>query len=106
MSFLVAPSRFATLVAIIVLSTTICIQSQNKKIGWPSQIVLVRDEITPAGSLGHLLVNGKDIAVTFEPKGEKAQITVSRAHIHHVVADSKEDFTVVLDDLDDGDSGN
>jgi len=106
MSFLVAPSRFATLVAIIVLSTTICIQSQNKKIGWPSQIVLVRDEITPAGSLGHLLVNGKDIAVTFEPKGEKAQITVSRAHIHHVVADSKEDFAVVLDDLDDGDSGN
>jgi len=88
-----------------VLAMTISTQSQNRKIGWPSQIVLVRDEITPAGSLGHLLVNGKEIAVTLEPYGEKAQITVSRAYLHHAMVDSKEDYAVLLVDLDDGDSG-
>src|SRR5437764_3363291 len=106
MPSLVNQSRFAALMmGIIVLSMTLSAQSQNKKIGWPSQIVLVRDEITPAGSLGHLVVNGKEIAVTLEPNGEKAQITVSRAHLHHFAADAKEDYIVLLDDLDDGDSG-
>src|SRR5438045_8197038 len=92
------------MMGIIVLSMTISAQSQNKKSGWPSHIVLVRDEITPAGSLGHLVVNGKEIAVTLEPNGEKAQITVSRAHLHHFAADAEEDYIVLLDDLDDGDS--
>lgn len=80
-------------------------QPARKKVGWPSQVVLVRDEISPAGSLGHLLVNGKEVAKTLEPNGETAQITVSRAHLHYVSGSDKEGFAVVLDDLDDGDSG-
>ncbi|HZQ71250.1 MAG TPA: hypothetical protein VFA68_22185 [Terriglobales bacterium] len=91
---------------LLVLVPGLASQTSKTKIGWPSQIVLVRDDLTPAGSLGHLFVNGKEVAVTLEPNGERAQITVSRAHLHYSAADGKEDYAIVLDDLEDGDTGN
>jgi hypothetical protein len=105
MSANVIQSRVVALILILGFALSVAAQSPKKSLGWPSQIVLVRDELTPGGSLGHLLVNGKQIGVTLEPRGEKAQITLSRAHLHHSVADAKEDYAIVLDDLDDGDSG-
>lgn len=102
----VVHSRLIVLLTLVTLATGVAGQSSRKIIGWPSQVVLVRDELTPAGSLGRLLVNGKQIGVTLEPHGEKAQITVSRARLHHSVAENKEDYAIVLSDLDDGDSGN
>jgi hypothetical protein len=104
-SAVVQPRLIVLLTLVLILSTALAGQSPRKSIGWPSQIVLVRDELTPAGSLGHLLVNGKPVGVTLEPHGEKAQITVSRARLHHSVAENKEDYAIVLNDLDDGDSG-
>lgn len=106
MSASVIQPRVMALVLVLGLASSLAAQSPKKSLGWPSQIVLIRDELTPAGSLGHLLVNGKQVAVTLEPNGEKAQITVSRAHLHHSVVNAKEDFAIVLNDLDDGDSGN
>src|SRR5438270_11739242 len=106
MSVSVSHSRSALLLlSLLALASFVTAQTHKKKIGWPSQLVLVRDELTPAGSLGHMLVNGKQVAVTLEPNGEKAQITVSRAHLHRSVAGEREDYAVLLDDLDDGDSG-
>ncbi len=106
MSSAVVHSRFVVLLTLVLtLATAVAGQSSRKSIGWPSQIVLVRDELTPAGSLGHLMVNGKPVGVTLEPHGEKAQITVSRALLHHSVVQNKEDYAIVLKDLDDGNAG-
>jgi len=101
----VQPRLVVLLTLVLTLATAVAGQSSRKSIGWPSQVVLVRDELTPAGSLGHLMVNGKPVGVTLEPHGEKAQITVSRAHLHRSVVQNKEDYAIVLNDLDDGSAG-
>ena len=82
-------------------------QASNPHPGIPFRLVVIREEHAATGIRGHLELDGREIAKTFEPGGETIDPTTSRMTLRYTpgAANASETFFLTLDDVKN-ESGN